>query len=141
MLSEPDRVKLTAAQYLSEGLALRTLLPQLSEEELREYCGSKADQFAKALFDRGAYTAEGAKAEGSPLANPAPGLLVDVLDGILAKEHVDGMVTLYHRAQQGDVRQELAAVAEWLVGVAGALLSGAKLPPCVYCGGDHSPRL
>jgi hypothetical protein len=130
---------MTTYLYFTEAARLARALAEQSQEELRAYCETQAGQLAKVLFDRGAYTAGGAEPEDSQLARPAPGMVIDVLSGLLSSKHINGMVTFYHEAQQGDVDEALGRAAAWHGQVGASLLTGQDVPPCIYCGDDHSP--
>ena len=54
--------------------------------------------------------------------------------------HVNGMAAYYHETARGGVRGMLVSQADWNDKAARALVAGERLPACLVCEIDHTPR-
>jgi hypothetical protein len=136
----PSNEELSVLSYRFQAEELRRVLAELTEQQLREHCADQARRFTDAMFKLGAIDEDGAATGDMPNFRPGPHVVPDALVDTMTSEHVGTVTAFYHRAYQGDVRGLLGRLADWNEGVADALLRGEKVPPCVYCGADHSPQ-
>ena len=139
-MTQPDWLAATAQGRKVEAMKLRHLLETYTEDELRHYCGDWAKRYTEALFRYGVIDSEGAVSGKLPNFNPDPNVFQEVLHGEFTGEHVNGVASYYHEAERGDVREMLATLADWSDKAADALVAGERLPACLVCEIDHTPR-
>ena len=140
MTQPPSNTEMQARSYQFMASELRRVLSEFTDGQLRDHCADQARRFTNAMFRLGAITEDGAATGAMPGFRPGPHVIPDALVGTMTSDHVGKVVTFYHQAHNGDVRAELERLADWSDGVAEALLNGGRVPPCVYCAGDHTPQ-